>query len=285
MLLVASKIREFYKKYPNIRINDVNFEHHTYPAHMGYFQCVNQEYGKRPGEAFGCCNYVPITYISLKELRDASAERFLLVPEYIEELFHPLATVLSRQDPRVEKIFLYAIREMVRNIEEHSQADGVWFAGQYWPSYGLVEIAILDEGIGIYNSLSESGFYHFQDEEEAILMSLQPGISKAFRGKQHSDGIFDNSGYGLFMTSQVCGYGGCFTVCSSHKSLTIRNNNVTITDVAFQGTAIQMQLRVKELAKIPNLLIEISKKGTSLSKRYDGFKEPSRSSLLESLKV
>jgi hypothetical protein len=250
---------------------------------MGFFKCVNQGFGKAPGEAIGNCNYIPITYISLNELRKNAADNLQPIPEYIEKAFHPLAAVLSRNNSKVINTFLFAIREMIRNIEEHSNAPGVWFVGQYWPSYELVEIAILDEGIGIYKSLMDSGYYRFNDTEEALLMSLQPGISRSFKGKQKGRSIYENSGYGLFMTSQICSNGGSFSICSSGNALIIKDSKTVIKKVAFCGTAIQLQLREKELLKIPNILIEISKKGSALSRKYDGFKIPSKSSLLESL--
>lgn len=283
MLIISSKIREFGKKNKNFKITAVNFEKHDYAAYMGFFQSMHLNYGIKLGEIEPHKNYIPISYKKIDELREEAGSKNILIPQYIEEYFSPLASVLARNNIKTYKIFLYAIREIIRNIEEHSESNEIWYTGQFWPSYELVEISILDEGIGIRKSLNNNGYYKFDYDETALLMSLQPGISKAFKGKQKENNIYDNSGYGLFMTSQLCKYGGYFTICSSNKSITLKNGMCIIRNVNFSGTAIQMHMRVPFIDKAEDILKNISIHGVELSKKYDGFKKPSKSSLLQSL--
>lgn len=283
MLLTASAIRRFCDKHPSHRFADRNFQSQTYAAHMGYFQCVNQDFGKLPGEATGNKNYVPITYISVDSLRKEAGNRNLMVPEHIEREFRPLAVVLSRGYVTVTKLLIFAIREMVRNIEEHSNAQGVWFAGQYWPTYDLVEIAILDEGRGIARSLRSGKYYTPEDDMEALALALRPGVSRSFTGKQRSLDVYDNSGFGLYMTSQLCGRAGSFTISSGAHALTIRGGKVRVRETSIRGTALQMQLRVSILKELNNILPEIGKSGTRLAKECRGFRSASLSSLLADL--
>jgi nitrate/nitrite-specific signal transduction histidine kinase len=49
---------------------------------------------------------------------------------------------------------VYSLAEILRNFLEHSQAQELWYAAQYWQSRNWVELATLDEGIGIRRSLA-----------------------------------------------------------------------------------------------------------------------------------
>lgn len=284
MLVTSAKIREFCKKNKKIKISDKNYEQHTYAAHMGYFQSVFQNFGNHPGEAWGSSTYLPITILNLNEIRTEAGKKGEPIPEQIEKVCKPLADVLTQNNSKITSILTYALREIIRNTEEHSEVSQIWYASQYWLKYDLVELALYDEGIGIYQSLTKTGYYNFESEYHANLMALQPGISKAFIGKQKKMGPYDNSGYGLYMTSQLCSYSGRFVLASGNNAIILENGKIRKIPTRIKGTAIQLKLRLKSLSKIPNILTEISKKGSEFSKTNKGFQKASLSSLLQVLK-
>jgi hypothetical protein len=284
MLIFAHVIRKMMNDNPFTEFSDVNFEHLTYPAHMGYFKSVAQNYGNAPGQAIGSRDYLPITKLEVNELRLAAGRAGLPVPEYIEQICKPIATVLARGSQNAANLLTYALRELIRNAEEHSRSGHLWYAVQYWRNRNQVELTILDEGIGIKSSLAQSGYYKLESDLHANLLALQPGISRAFKGKQRRQGIYDNSGYGLFMTSQLTNYTGSFVLASGEAALMLARDSLQQRPALLQGTAVRLVLNTDKIDSISVILLKISEKGTRLQRDNDGFKEASLSSLLAILK-
>lgn len=108
-----------------------------------------------PGEANGSNNYIPITPIVIDELQKEEIQRgnYMVLGDVVEKESGRLARIVDRGNGELHKLLTYLIREIIRNTPEHAETDTVWVCGQYWPSYELAEIAIADEGIGIYNSI------------------------------------------------------------------------------------------------------------------------------------
>lgn len=273
MLLAGSKIREIYHEYKDvIDFSDKNYKHNDYAAHMGFFQSVYQDYGNKPGEANGSSTYVPITQLDVRKLKLESYEKSEVVQETIERKSIELARVLSRGNIKLRKILSYSIRELMRNIVEHSESKSIWFAAQYWPTKDRVEISILDEGVGIKQALSFNPNLRIKNDKDALLLSIEPGISgKAFKYKgkmrKQEDTIWQNSGYGLYVTSEICQLGGDFLICSGNNAVIIRNNDHDVKETNFKGTAIRMRLKVSRINSIDGDLIDtIVKRGEQIAK-------------------
>ncbi|WHY87575.1 sensor histidine kinase [Neobacillus novalis] len=272
MLLAGSKIRELYDKFPDVTYRDINFKHNDYAAHMGFFQSVYQDFGNKPGEANGSSTYVPITELDVKKLKIESYENSEVVQETIERKAINLARVLSRDNRKLRNILSYSIRELMRNIVEHSESESIWFAGQFWPSKDRVEIAILDEGVGIKQALSFNPNLKIRSDIDALLLSIEPGISgKAFKYKgkmrRQEDTIWQNSGYGLYVTSEICQLGGDFLICSGNNAVIVKNNIYADKETNFKGTGIRMRLKVSRINSINEDIIDkIVKKGEQKAK-------------------
>lgn len=73
----------------------------------------------------------------------------------------------------------------------------------------LQEIAIVDEGIGVKKSLQKNSIHraYATDDESALSYAIKAGISQAVldprRGNRSND-EWANSGYGLYMVSEIC---------------------------------------------------------------------------------
>ncbi|MEK4086297.1 ATP-binding protein [Psychrobacillus sp. FSL K6-1415] len=285
MLLVGSKIREIFHQNPDVSFSDKNYEHNDYAAHMGFFQSIYQDFGNKPGEANGSTTYVPITRLEVKELRLESYEKEEVVQETIERKAIGLSKVISRGNEKLQSILSYSIRELMRNIVEHSESESIWFAGQYWPTKDKVEISILDEGVGIKQALSVNPNLKIKNDIDAILLSIEPGISgKAFKykGKMRlqKDTIWQNSGYGLYVTSRICQLGGDFLICSGSKAIIIKDKRHQIKETHFNGTAIRMRLKVSNINAInEDIIKEIVSEGEKSAK------ENSERSIISASKV
>jgi hypothetical protein len=213
MLVVGDAIRSFRLARPETKRRAINFRHLSYPAYVGFFQYFGLEYGQAPAEAPGSNTYIPITQVDVGQLRAKAAEKFLPVGELIEEDARQLARVLTQlSQGEVIDTLTYSIREIVRNVIEHSESPSYTIVAQYWPAKNCAELAVSDVGCGILKSLKQNPKLEVESDLDALKLSLLPGISsKAWRRRNSSD-AWANSGYGLFMTQRLCSLDGEFTL-------------------------------------------------------------------------
>lgn len=270
MLIIGSKIRRFVEEREFANHGDTNFKSNEYAAHMGYFQSIYQDFGKMPGEAKGNSNYIPITYENFKEIYNKlyfgeNKNKYGDINDYIENnIAEKLAGVVSRQDRKIKCLLKYCICELIRNVHEHSKSENIWYSGQYWPTKDLVEIAILDEGEGILESLKKNKKIEINNHEEALRLSIEPGVSSTVSTKNVS--INDNQGFGLYMTKNICDELGDFVICSGDSCLFSSQGKVRFIKTSFKGTIVRIRLKVSKIKNANNLKIKLSQEGTEKSK-------------------
>ncbi|MBU3208501.1 ATP-binding protein [Clostridium algidicarnis] len=271
MLLLGSKVRGFVNSNEGCSHQYSNFQGNPYAAHMGFYKSIYQDYGNEPGEAKGSDTYIPITLLDLKEARDESIKNKIDIYEYIENISKDLAGVLFKSNKNLIECLTFAIRELIRNVYEHSESKELWYAGQYWPTKDIVEISILDEGIGIKNSLVKNKKINIESDEEAIRLALKPGISNDGIGKIGKE-IYDNSGFGLYMISNICKEMGNFVICSGNRCLEISAESETFHKASFNGTAIRIRIYPSKLKEISNIKSRLSKLGSEKAEKYKSIK-------------
>lgn len=275
MLLLASNFRLHLRKHPKSVNQAINFQSHTYLAHMGFFQDFGLDFGNEPGEASGNDRYLPITVIKIAELEKEAAGNFELVQETIERQSKKLAEILiQNKNKEILDTLTFSIREILRNSVEHSKSETIEICAQFWPTQKTVEIAILDTGIGIAKTLKENPRIKFESDREAINLSLMPGISRISSSKsQKNSNHWANSGFGLYMTSTLCGRGGDYLIFSGSAGLKLKDGKRTEYQSNFPGTALRMKLKTDNIKSYTALLAEISKKGTIIAKELGGIAE------------
>lgn len=270
MLLTASKIKKFVSEHSNSNHKCSNFERLTYLAHMGYFKSFNLDFGKKPGEAPGSDTYIPITEIKIKESYVDAFYKDINIQKYIQIIASDLSKILSRSNDYLKQILTYCITEIIRNVYDHSKSRSLWYAAQYWPTKGLVEVAIIDEGMGIKKSFAvKNKQYEIESDLDAIKFSVLPGITRTTNKKDPYD-IFSNSGYGLFMTRNICKKYGDFAICSGKKCCIFSGNNYKIIDTNFDGTIIRIRINTTFIDKsdinLDNSLSSLRTEGAQIEK-------------------
>lgn len=228
----------------------------SYLGHVGFFDFIGLKVGKKLGEATGSGRYAPIAVIHQRDLTRSSPRA--PIQQAIEARSDQLATVVFQQT--TEQIMVsYCLREVIRNVFEHAQTDTCMVMAQRYSS-GEAEIAVLDNGIGIHRSLKKS--FDFETVDQALHAAIQPGISRAAtvaRGDKWS-----NSGYGLYVLSQLGGKCGQFLIASNGRFLEVAADtqlNQNSGSVAFDGTAIKLVVDLSRVEYFPNLLVQIVKQG------------------------
>lgn len=285
MLLVSSQIRRLSDKFSSSRTACANYKHMTYAGHMGFFQAFGLEFGKLPGEAKGSSRYLPLTIYDCETLIKRAAEKGTEVGDEVEEVSKHLAKMLCSEDGAVYDTLAYSLRELMRNVVEHSNAAQFGICAQHWPSKKRVEVAILDRGIGLQASLRHNPHLDVSDDKRAVNYALMPAVSgKAFKGARRQRGNWANSGFGLYMTSRICRNGGTFFIASGETGMLIthKSEGKRYFQCAFEGTAVRMVVRTDQIAELKDALEKYRNEGYAIQSQYKEIVhiDPSAASLM-----
>ena len=276
MLLVGSIIRRYISNHPNTHF-DITWSDNvgkSYAGTMGFYKYISEniEIGKKPGQAKGSNSYIPITPINFSNLKkEYENKRMFSLGYIIDEESKKLSKIISREDSEFHKMLSYLIREIMRNTPEHADTDKLWICGQYWKTYNIAEIAILDEGIGVFQSIKKNVSHrkYILNNREALEWSLRAGISDAFSPsyKPKNDDIWSNSGFGLFMVSEICkSLNGSFCLISYDNYILVDSNDLKVGDTSFEGTAIRISVPCYKVENAKEIINNISSKGEEQSK-------------------
>ena len=143
---------------------------------------------------------------------------------------HCLFEHVNRYGQNIEAIWSYAFSEMINNVMDHSQAEKVKILIEQ--DYLNTNVAILDDGIGIFKKIKE----HFGFD------TLDEAICELFKGKLTTD-IENHSGEGIFFSSKMM---DDFFIISSGKIFT--NNKydnskiINLSETNIKGTGVFMSL-------------------------------------------
>lgn len=277
MLMMGSMMRSYRQKYPDIpfRVDGIDTTGKGYAGNMGFFKYVSTSLGigKMPGEANGSQNYIPITPIVVDELQKSEYQKgnYMILGDLIEMEAGRLARIVDRGNKELHKLLTFLIREILRNTPEHAKTNTMWVCGQYWPSFELAEIAIMDEGIGIYNSITQNAAHraYITDNSTALQWALKAGISEAFKPsmKQKNNDEWANSGFGLYMVSEICSHlNGSFCIISYDDYVLIDNHGIKSGKTSFEGTAIRMRVPSKKIESAQAIISQISMQGEDEAK-------------------
>lgn len=299
LLLTSKVIRDFRNLHSEISFNlefDSSESGHDYACHMGFYKSISEklEIGKKPGEAKGSSTYLPITELDFITLQQKEIEKgnYYELGETIEKESSKLAIILAKNNMEFRNLLTYLIREILRNIPEHSGSNIAWICGQNW-SNGNAEIAIMDDGVGVKASFQKNMIHskYILNDKDALEYALKPGISRAFSPKKgnKSNDVWSNSGFGLYMVSEICiRLGGSFNLASGKCYVEIDDNGkIEIGETSITGTAIKINLNSSNL-NIPSkeFISQVAKDGEERAKQIkNAFKEASMPSkqLIESI--
>jgi len=271
MIYVANEIKRFAneKKSLGAKFTASGFEEKSYPAHMGFFKAFGLDHGKEPGEANGSSTYIPITILKIDDLKQEAINKSLHIGDLLEEKSEELAKILTRQkEGNLVDTLTFSIREIMRNVVEHSNSDIIEYCAQFWPGKHLVEVAILDTGDGIMKGLSSNPYLKIEKERDALHQALLPGISgKMYKGvKKRKNNPWQNSGYGLYMTNRICREGGSFTIISNGAGLILDHGYKVDKEASYQGTALRLQINTDNIADCSSMLKRFRDEGSEISK-------------------
>ncbi|MFO0861035.1 MAG: hypothetical protein U0570_10790 [Phycisphaerales bacterium] len=249
MLLAATALRRFSEAAKARNATTVcipsRAEGLDYLSHMGFWKSFGAQLGKKPGDARGGEGYIPIRQLKTGELRGGTPIYGHAEPESAadaaERHAHDATDVLLQGAKGALRTTVgYAIRELFRNVFDHSRSPMLWYCGQYWPSQDRVEIAILDEGRGILASLRDNPNIAVSSEGDAIKLATQQGVSGV---QAATNPNCPNSGDGLFVLRRVADHAGNFFILSNSEGVYFEGFKTADYSTVFAGTAIRIELR------------------------------------------
>ncbi len=270
MVLLAMQLRRFRAKHSSSKCYAVNHNKHGYAAHMGFFKTFGLSHGNEPGEAAGSSTYIPIQCVSREELSAFADEEGLEFGYAVEKRAAALAEILTQShDGVLHDTLTYSIREILRNVFEHSGSTEVFICAQHWPNLNKVEVGIVDAGKGIRAGLAENPAFEFENDREALHTALMPGVSgNIWAGKDTA--TWANTGYGLYMTNRICRAGGSFFICSGDAGLWLEGTKKSDVPSDFVGTAVRLFLDTSKLADLKDRLADFHADGIRASKEIEG---------------
>jgi len=239
---------------------------------MGFFKAFGVDFGNPPGGAKGSGSYLPITIEQVIDIQRDAVQGGVPIGQIVEDKARRLATVLASKGGReIVETFTYSLCEIIRNVAEHSESKSLQYCAQYWPSQDRAEIAILDNGIGIYKTLHKNPLLKIESDQHALDLSLLPGVSGKCKGNNHSPaGGWHNSGYGLYMTSRMCRHGGNFFLGSHSASIFLAGEKKQRYNFQFPGTVARLVFRPSALGQIQKVLTKFDLEGRAVAKIIEG---------------
>lgn len=275
MVYLAKYIRDFGKNNPSQKISCRGFEGKSYAANMGFFRAFGLKHGREPNATTGNSSFVPFSIIRVQTISDEAKKSWLPAQDIIENRSAQLAKILSREDDgNLVDALTFSIREIMRNVIEHSQSKTIEYCAQFWPAYNKVEISISDNGIGLKNSLKNNPYIQVDCDSDAIQQALMPAISsKNFKGAFiDRDDPWHNSGFGLYMISRICRLGGSFLICSGDHGILLNDEgkNHLFLGHNCTGTVVRMVLNTSRLTKLADMLRQYRDEGYEVAKTING---------------
>lgn len=271
LLAVSYELSKFAWEHKQAKLIAENYASRTYEGHMGFFQAFGLDEGKKPGDVAGNFNYLPIKIKSIEALQQKARSSYEHVGEIIEQYAKEISDVLNQNSSEeLKETLVYSIREIIRNAVEHSGATQFGYCAQHWPQKNIVEFSMMDKGIGIRKSLQQNPHLKMSCDKDALNLSLMPGVSgKTYMGKKIAkNDVWANSGFGLYMTSRICGNGGDFFIVSGGCGVLLNDQKRYYFNTAFEGTALRLRLNVKNIYTLNKMLSKFHNDGIEIAKAY-----------------
>ena len=275
MIYVAKFIREFNRRNKETTVSCCGHKEKEYAANMAFFRAFGLKHGREPSCTQGNDRFVPFTILRIQTITDEADKSWKPEQDVIEQRSEQLAQILSQQDgTNLVDALTFSIREIMRNVYEHSGSKSIEYCAQYWPTYHKVEIAIADNGIGLRESLKLNPFVEVENDSDAIQQALMPAISsKNYKGARiDTSNPWHNSGFGLYMSSRICRLGGSFLVCSGDHGIKIDQMGKEHINLEHPctGTVVKMVLNTSKLTELNSMLAKFREDGYEVAKQIKG---------------
>lgn len=169
--------------------------------------------------------------------------------------------------------YAYLLREIMRNVIEHSESKE-FYVCFYKNNLSKFGFRVVDNGIGIKKSLNRNPEYNVNDNKTALAFCIRPGITRSYKRDPYRDDVWQNSGFGLYMVSNIVNeIGGRFEISSENSRLIYKNSLREYKDEKkkIKGTDVLFILDTNNKFDTIQIIKEVSIRGNQSIKKYERF--------------
>ncbi len=242
-LILSSGLQALRLKRPHLEIFasgiDLRIESHSYLAHVGFFQHAGIDVGNLPGGDTGSSGYLPITEIDIEKLRRERGDGTTPIGKLVQGESDRLAEIITQSHKGKDtRPVSYCLREVIRNAFEHGSTKTCNLFAQRYSN--RIELSIVDCGQGVRRALGQR--FILSSDVEALQLAIKPGVSGAEPLAEDETGEWANSGFGLYVLSEVGKSTGGFMICSGSGALRFSSKSEWVADYKFPGTAVRLTI-------------------------------------------
>jgi len=233
-----------------------NFTHCEFidPIYWAIFKALKingkdvKVYVRKDSPAYAYCEYVAgksssKTTIPLKVVKNrGEVDRFT---QDLVELLKRHITIQQQIDEDDWEFLKYQISELLNNALDHSKWYKAVVCTQYFPRIDEIEIAVVDCGIGFYNTIQRR--YNVKNEIEAVQKALEKGVSGAQVIPYGS--AYKNVGYGLYVISKMIKDSQGELIIISNDSFYKYPQNQYLKGLQWEGAIILIRFNLSQFKK------------------------------------
>ena len=182
--------------------------------------------------------YIPITKFCYTRFKPDPDSREIIQPADLIDIQASEISRLFTTDSMPHVSLKYVICEILRNAYEHSLSDNFFVFGQYWRT-GEMELVILDDGVGIHQTLLKK-YPYLTSQYDAIMKSLEPGVSRASFEPELNE--YGNSGFGLYVVSELAKKHGAILVASNDATIAMNKDRKLVFQTTARGTLVCVKI-------------------------------------------
>jgi len=141
----------------------------------------------------------------------------------------------------LSKYLKYLIREMMSNVVSHSKSPiGGFITAQYYPKKKKVQVIIIDNGIGLQESLAQK--YTLDNEADAIQKAMEKNVTGSNPFAAYNN-VQKHAGLGLFFLSKIIeNTQGNLLIVSNSTIYKSSHNTFKELNTDFKGTLIAFEI-------------------------------------------
>lgn len=99
-----------------------------------------------------------------------------------------------------------------------------------------------------------------------MAFSIRPGITRSYKRDPYREEVWQNSGFGLYMVSNIINkIGGYFEIASNSARITIKNGFINHSQNKIQGTEVTAVFNTKIKINIAQLIGKVATKGNEIA--------------------
>ena len=138
------------------------------------------------------------------------------------------------------------ISEMMGNVISHSRSPyGGFVTAQYYPKEKMVQVVIIDGGVGFFSTLSK--YFDVRNEGEAIQKSLERAVTGSNKYSSYNNAP-KHAGLGLFFLSNILeATQGKLTIISNNTIFKYPGNTIDALETAFKGSVVAFEIYVDSI--------------------------------------